>query len=51
MKLVISTSALMGRKPIAFSRFCSQAGLGPFLTPRTTRPAKMGQAEALSLSK
>ena len=24
----------MGRNPIAVSRFCSQAGEGPFLTPR-----------------
>ena len=38
----------MGRRPIAFSRRCSQSGLGPFLTPRTSRPAKIGQAEASS---
>ncbi len=48
---MISTSALMGLRPIAFSRFCSQSGEGPFLTPRTTRPANTGQASALSLSK
>ncbi len=47
MKFVISTSALIGRKPIAVSRFCSQAGDGPFLTPRTRRSAKAGQSSAL----
>src|SRR5271167_2629602 len=40
MKLVISTSALIGRSPIAASRRCSHSGLGPFLTPRTRRSAK-----------
>ncbi len=48
---MMSTSALMGRKPIAFSRVRSQSGLGPFVTLRTRRPAKTGQALALSLSK
>ena len=31
MKLVMSTSALIGRSPIAVSRRCSQSGEGPFL--------------------
>src|SRR5262245_6635609 len=47
MKLVISTSALMGRKPIAASRRCSQAGEGPFFTPRTSRNPKAGQSEGV----
>ena len=41
----MSTSALIGRSPIALSRFCSQAGDGPFLTPRTRRSANAGQSE------
>ncbi len=49
MKLVISTSALIGRKPIAVSRFCSQAGDGPFLTPRTRRSAKAGHSSGASI--
>ena len=41
----MSTSALIGRSPIAVSRFCSQAGDGPFLTPRTRRSANAGQSD------
>ena len=33
MKLVMSTSALIGRSPIEVRRFCSHCGDGPFLTP------------------
>ncbi len=43
-KLVISTNAEIGRKPIAASRSCSHRGDGPFLTPRTSRPRNSGQA-------
>ena len=39
----MSTSAEMGRSPIAFSRACSHSGEGPFLTRRITRPANSGQ--------
>src|SRR5438105_15713670 len=48
MKLVISTSALIDRKPIDARRFCSHSGDGPFLTPRTSRKAKPGQRSASS---
>ena len=48
MKLVISTSALIGRRPIAVSRFCSQSGDGPFLTPRTRRSAKAGHSDGVA---
>src|SRR5258708_5711176 len=48
MKLVISTSALIGRSPIEVRRFCSHSGDGPFLTPRTSRSAKPGQRLASS---
>ena len=48
MKLVMSTSALIGRSPIAVSRFCSQAGDGPFLTPRTRRSANAGQSDGVA---
>src|SRR5450756_2615842 len=48
MMLVISTSALIGRSPIEVSRFCSQSGDGPFLTPRTRRKAKPGHSVASS---
>ena len=37
--------------PMAFSRRCSQSGLGPFFTPLIKRPAKTGQALAVALSK
>jgi hypothetical protein len=33
-KLVMSTSAEIGRSPIAVSRSCSHCGDGPFFTPR-----------------
>jgi hypothetical protein len=36
----MSTSAEIGRRPIARSRAWSQAGDGPFLTPRISRPTK-----------
>ncbi len=36
----------MGLKPTDSSFFCSHSGEGPFLTPRTSRPAKVGQAAA-----
>ena len=48
MKLVMSTSALIGRSPIAVSRFCSQSGDGPFFTPRTSRSAKAGQSDGVA---
>ena len=41
MRLVTSTSAEIGRKPIARKRACSQPGLGPFFTLRIRRPANM----------
>src|ERR1700722_20291955 len=39
----MSTSALIGLKPIARSRFCIHSGEGPLVTPRTSRKAKAGQ--------
>ncbi len=48
MKLVMSTSALIGRRPIEVRRFCSHSGDGPFLTPRTSRSAKPGHSLASS---
>ena len=48
MKLVMSTSALIGRRPIAFSRFCSHSGDGPFFTPRTRRSANAGQSDGVA---
>ena len=47
MKLVMSTSALIGRRPIAASRLCSHSGEGPFLTPRTRRSAKAGHSDGV----
>ena len=44
----MSTSALIGRSPIAVSRRCSHSGEGPFLTPRTRRSAKAGQSEGVA---
>ncbi len=44
----MSTSALIGRSPIAVSRRCSQSGDGPFLTPRTSRSAKAGQSDGVA---
>ncbi len=49
MKLVMSTSALIGRSPIAISRFCSHSGELPFFTPRTSRSAKPGHSSGLSI--
>ena len=42
----MSTSAEIGRSPIAVSRCCSQAGEGPLHTPRISRPVKCGQARS-----
>ena len=39
----MSTSALIGRRPIARRRFCIHSGEAPLLTPRTRRSAKAGQ--------
>ena len=47
----MSTSALIGLRPIARSRFCIHSGDGPFLTPRTRRSAKAGQRCASSGAK
>ena len=47
MKLVISTSALIGRRPIEVRRFCSHSGDGPFFTPRTRRSAKPGHSDGV----
>ena len=44
----MSTRAEIGLSPIACSRDWSQAGEGPFVTPRITRPAKSGQPFAFS---
>ena len=38
----MSTSALIGRSPIAVRRFCSHSGDGPFFTPRTRRKREGG---------
>ena len=43
-KLVMSTRALIGRKPMERSRRCSHSGLGPLRTPRTVRPNTQRQA-------
>ena len=45
----MSTSALIGRKPMAISRCCSHFGDGPFLTPFTRRSAKPGQSSGASI--
>jgi hypothetical protein len=44
MKLVMSTRALIGLRPMELSRRCSQSGDGPLRTPRTSRSAKAGQS-------
>ena len=36
----MSTSALIGLRPMARSRFCIHSGEGPLLTPRTSLSAK-----------
>ena len=46
IKLVISTNAEMGRKPIARSRCCSHNGLSPLTTPLILRPTKKEHASA-----
>ena len=48
-KLVTSTSALIGRRPIETSRSCSHCGLGPLRRPRTVRPSTQGQACGMSM--
>ena len=45
----MSTSALMGRSPIAVSRFCSQSGDGRLLTPRTRRNANAGHSSGTAI--
>ena len=50
-RLVTSTSAEIGRSPMAFSRSCTHWGEGPFFTPRIKRPANIGQAAAASGAK
>ena len=47
----MSTRVEIGRSPIAVSRSCSQAGLGPLRTPRKTRPTNSGQAAGWSAGK
>ena len=48
IRLVTSTSAEIGRRPIDFRRSCTHLGDGPFFTPRIRRPANIGQAFAAS---
>ena len=43
----MSTSALIGRRPIALRRRCSHSGDGPFLTPRTRRSANAGHSDGV----
>ncbi len=45
---MISTRVLIGRRPTEISFCCSQAGEGPFFTPRISRPEKIGQASGAS---
>ena len=49
MKFVISTSAEIGRRPMAFNWSCSHCGDGPFFTPLMTRPTNAGQASGTSV--
>src|SRR6202041_4049806 len=44
IRLVASTSAEIDFMPTDFSRSCTHLGAGPFLTPRISRPSKIGQA-------
>ena len=44
----MSTSAEIGRKPMAVSRVLSQSGLSPLSTPRRYRPANIGQASPVT---
>ena len=48
-KLVMSTSALIGRRPIEVSRSCSHCGLGPLRRLRMVRPRIQGQASGQSI--
>ena len=43
-KLVMSTSAEIGRSPMARSLSCSHCGEGPFFTPEISRPANIRHA-------
>src|SRR5215470_14097490 len=43
----MSTSALIGRSPIAVRRRCIHSGDGPFLTPRTSLKAKAGHSDGV----
>ena len=43
MKLVISTTLLMGRNPMAAKRSCNQAGEGATLMPSIVMPQKRSQ--------
>ena len=49
-RLVTSTSALIGRKPIARSRSCNQRGDGPLRRPRSARPSTKVQARGSAIS-
>ncbi len=49
-KLVTSTTLLMGRWPIDSRRRRSHSGLGPIVTPRTTRAAYRGQPSRSSIT-
>src|ERR1700727_3562748 len=44
IRLVASTSAEIDFIPTDFKRSCTHLGAGPFLTPRISRRAKIGQA-------
>ena len=48
-KLVMSTSVLIGRRPIDVSRSCSHCGLGPLRRLRMVRPRIQGQASGQSI--
>jgi hypothetical protein len=47
MKLVMSTSALIGRRPMEVRRRCSHSGEGPFLT-RAQDAAQPGHSVVLN---
>ena len=49
-RLVTSTSALIGRRPIATSRSCNQRGDGPLRRPRSARPSTKTQARGSAIS-
>ena len=48
-KLVMSTSVLIGRRPIDVSRSCSHCGLGPLRRLRMVRPRIQGHASGQSI--